>query len=633
MDFENLFNLENTDDLDNQELIEKESNKLTTDQVKSYKIGRNDPCPCGSGKKYKKCCNLVTPRRSMDYYDQKLNEQIENINKHGKKKDIKNALKMALKADRDYPVEYAYSELAGIFSAELGNHKDAEQYLLKHYRIVKDDILDDAAIQLILSLIENNKYEKAEEISSNLIQNRNNSYLYILNGEINLNLDKKEKGYQTLIEAYKLTDKNLFYLDYIINTLLKNKFTYRSLRLLDDNYNRFKQTEESTKKNARELVELSLDNIYRLYYKNITTREYKKYLNKTLQVLEALDFDKKLTEEYIKKIEDIISKQYDVPLFLTRLFNNFWRYEYAIKNDKILYSYSSNKKEIAILLANFCYNNQNYKKAAHYYKIVLDKNYIKTKNLDNIRKYIKNYIFTLKNIDNTDEMKKLYKLLDDSLKEDPVKTIKSILLDLNSIQQAEIIEYMKNNLDLDLQEKIRFLDNQLANLVFNLKLTEEPIFDDESLDWIERLLTEYKEYDTGNFIYQYVKWLLAKRDNIEYDKNIEDIIRLNGNSFLSNQLKYFVTIKLVDPDIILNNKFDEDILKEENNKTAKDLAKIKKGDYSSIKEMLETDYDVFYALFGIISQLLDEDEILKLLKKEPELISRYFEEKNMLDMF
>jgi preprotein translocase subunit SecA len=24
--------------------------------AKSDKIGRNDPCPCGSGKKYKKCC-------------------------------------------------------------------------------------------------------------------------------------------------------------------------------------------------------------------------------------------------------------------------------------------------------------------------------------------------------------------------------------------------------------------------------------------------------------------------------------------------------------------------------------------------------------------------------------------------
>ena len=24
--------------------------------TKPKKVGRNDPCPCGSGKKYKKCC-------------------------------------------------------------------------------------------------------------------------------------------------------------------------------------------------------------------------------------------------------------------------------------------------------------------------------------------------------------------------------------------------------------------------------------------------------------------------------------------------------------------------------------------------------------------------------------------------
>ena len=29
---------------------------LPSEPVKSKKIGRNDPCPCGSGKKYKKCC-------------------------------------------------------------------------------------------------------------------------------------------------------------------------------------------------------------------------------------------------------------------------------------------------------------------------------------------------------------------------------------------------------------------------------------------------------------------------------------------------------------------------------------------------------------------------------------------------
>ena len=25
--------------------------------IASRKVGRNDPCPCGSGKKYKACCN------------------------------------------------------------------------------------------------------------------------------------------------------------------------------------------------------------------------------------------------------------------------------------------------------------------------------------------------------------------------------------------------------------------------------------------------------------------------------------------------------------------------------------------------------------------------------------------------
>jgi tetratricopeptide (TPR) repeat protein len=44
-------------------LIKKEENKMNLHKdsggktiVKGFKPGRNDPCPCGSGKKYKKCC-------------------------------------------------------------------------------------------------------------------------------------------------------------------------------------------------------------------------------------------------------------------------------------------------------------------------------------------------------------------------------------------------------------------------------------------------------------------------------------------------------------------------------------------------------------------------------------------------
>lgn len=38
------------------ELYKEQKNSSTV--VKGKKIGRNDPCPCGSGKKYKKCCGI-----------------------------------------------------------------------------------------------------------------------------------------------------------------------------------------------------------------------------------------------------------------------------------------------------------------------------------------------------------------------------------------------------------------------------------------------------------------------------------------------------------------------------------------------------------------------------------------------
>ena len=36
--------------------ITNDSKDHTKIQKKSTKVGRNDPCPCGSGKKYKQCC-------------------------------------------------------------------------------------------------------------------------------------------------------------------------------------------------------------------------------------------------------------------------------------------------------------------------------------------------------------------------------------------------------------------------------------------------------------------------------------------------------------------------------------------------------------------------------------------------
>lgn len=46
----------------------------------SWKVGRNDPCPCGSGKKYKKCCGLIGDIRntSLDPFE-RYNEILTQV--------------------------------------------------------------------------------------------------------------------------------------------------------------------------------------------------------------------------------------------------------------------------------------------------------------------------------------------------------------------------------------------------------------------------------------------------------------------------------------------------------------------------------------------------------------------------
>ncbi|MBQ4347646.1 MAG: SEC-C domain-containing protein [Firmicutes bacterium] len=47
---------DNIYDKETRERLYKEQKRSTTYVSEAPKIGRNDPCPCGSGKKYKKCC-------------------------------------------------------------------------------------------------------------------------------------------------------------------------------------------------------------------------------------------------------------------------------------------------------------------------------------------------------------------------------------------------------------------------------------------------------------------------------------------------------------------------------------------------------------------------------------------------
>jgi len=42
----------------NSKSMENSREKKSIDQI-NKKVKRNEPCPCGSGKKYKKCCGIL----------------------------------------------------------------------------------------------------------------------------------------------------------------------------------------------------------------------------------------------------------------------------------------------------------------------------------------------------------------------------------------------------------------------------------------------------------------------------------------------------------------------------------------------------------------------------------------------
>ncbi len=50
-------------------LKEVSNDELTTRAKRRMKVGRNDPCPCGSGNKFKRCCKMSIARGDRPAFD------------------------------------------------------------------------------------------------------------------------------------------------------------------------------------------------------------------------------------------------------------------------------------------------------------------------------------------------------------------------------------------------------------------------------------------------------------------------------------------------------------------------------------------------------------------------------------
>ena len=118
------------------------------------KIGRNDSCPCGSGKKFKKCClNREEPLTMSDIYEDIgcLDKLSNSINDLLKKRDFEKALSVCSQLQKEYPAQIdGIARLAEVYEA-MGDYAKAAKYYYNSAEFaVKNEGFDQESIDMFL---------------------------------------------------------------------------------------------------------------------------------------------------------------------------------------------------------------------------------------------------------------------------------------------------------------------------------------------------------------------------------------------------------------------------------------------------------------------------------------------------
>ena len=122
------------------------------------KIGRNAPCPCGSGKKYKRCClsvqqkkRPVKKQRFVPVYtelDQLSNSVVGLI----KQKNLDEAEAVSRRLLAEYPDQIdGFNRLAMVYEARGEKRKAAENYRKAHRFAMSNEGFDQTTISWFLS--------------------------------------------------------------------------------------------------------------------------------------------------------------------------------------------------------------------------------------------------------------------------------------------------------------------------------------------------------------------------------------------------------------------------------------------------------------------------------------------------
>ena len=607
MDFDNLFPDDmNNENVSDREYVEKEIDIDTNvinrfNKLTNYKIARNEPCPCGSGKKYKNCCANVEPDKELDYYLKEIHKHNSKPIKEKSMNDIETFYQLLKKANQDYPVNSIFSNLAGIIAWYADEPEQAIKYLLKHFHIVNEEISKDTLQILISSLYQVKDYVETENQLEEIAKVVDYPVLDLHLGEVKLILGKNKKGYQKLMDGYKKSNNDIYYLNDTVKILKENRQYKKAYQLVAKYFYKFNLLDKRVDYNNAEMAKELIDEIYNLEDEVISTKEYKGYVEEIIEVFDVLNLNTELTEETIKKIEKIIGTEIDIGFYLEGLLNHHAEYQYISDNEQALLGLSEDSDVLIDLIIRANYFNKDYQKVIDNFRLIFDSNYINSSSKKYIQEYLKLYLKSLYHVNNQKYLEELLKILDENIEEDIASFIKETTLDLNAITELNILQWIREvnkNRYLDDQ---KIIDFQLYSLLDFPYIADKTVLDEDQKEWITKLLSDFDNYDKDTFIYHYSKWILDKSSDKKYEKDLEEIVEYPAGTENSRSLKYLIIIKMLDPNRILNDPPEKDKPILYGREFHEMLAKFKKGDFKNIlTAMEEYPYDFRYILESLM---------------------------------
>jgi hypothetical protein len=212
-------------------LKESIAQRQEKETVRSYSIGRNELCPCGSGKKFKKCCARNNPDKSVDEYFEKIKEA----------ETEETVLYLLKEAAKNYPLEHRFLLPLIVYTLQSNNYQEAGKYLRHAWQLMGTK-LDEAFISpLVNIMLDQEEIDEAEKLVRQALEEKGESIpLLIALAEVYKKGENFQRVNDIIARAMEIDAENLQLIVFRLETLMDLDDVVSALSLFEKYYDQLK---------------------------------------------------------------------------------------------------------------------------------------------------------------------------------------------------------------------------------------------------------------------------------------------------------------------------------------------------------------------------------------------------------